>query len=302
MVSIKMTLAGGDSVAKEKWMRGDGIEVKLIDMAYLTEESDELRLVIEDSELLEWAVQRGIPPRTAQIDALEAGIIPVRYLKNQSAISLSEQARICRSGVLICGCGGLGGVLINLLARVGVGTLRMVDGDHFSPSNLNRQWLCDTEHLAQPKASVAEQRVRAINPLIEVEAFAQLLDETTGGQLLHGMDLVLDALDNLPGRFLLAEAAHRLGIPFIHGAATGWWGQVSTFVPDSPLTLAAIYGAKRSRDPAEIAMGVLGPTPSVIGSLQAFEAIRLLCGREPAYANRLLFFDGESGIMELILL
>jgi molybdopterin-synthase adenylyltransferase len=273
---------------------------KLITRAHLDEESDEPRLVIEDHALLDWSVQNGIAPRFAQIEALAAGIIPLRYVKNLSAIGLSEQLRICRSSVLICGCGGLGGVLINLLARLGVGRLRVVDEDTFAPSNLNRQWLCDTAHLGQPKALVAQQEVQAINPLAEVEAFPEILDETNAHSLLEGMDAVLDALDNLPARFLLAEVARRLGIPFIHGAATGWWGQVSTFMPDSVLDLTAIYGTKRSRDTAEIALGILGPSPSLIGSLQAFEAIRLLSGRKPAYVNRLLFFDGESGVMELI--
>jgi len=278
----------------------DEVRVKLIDKAYVAEELGESQLVIEDRELLDWGLHNGITPRIAQIEALEAGIIPLRYLKNFHAINLAEQIRICKGRVLICGCGGLGGVLINLLARVGVGVLRLVDGDAFAPSNLNRQWLCDTEHLSQPKALVAEQQIRAINPLIEVEAFPEILDETNADDLLLRMDLILDALDNLPGRFLLAESARRLGIPFLHAAATGWWGQISTFMPGSPHDLSAIYGTRTSRDPTEIAMGVLGPAPSVIGSLQAFEAIRLLSGRNPAYANRLLFFDGESGVMELI--
>jgi molybdopterin-synthase adenylyltransferase len=281
-------------------MQGGGVKVKLVERAYPADESGESRLVIEDRELIEWALDRGIPPHVAQADAVEAGIVPLRYLRNLSAITLPEQARICKGSVLVCGCGGLGGALINLLARIGVGALRVVDGDTFSPSNLNRQWLCDTQRLSQPKALVAEEQVRAINPLIAVEAVMGLLDEHNADNLLHGMDLVLDALDNLPGRFLLAEASRRQGIPFIHGAATGWWGQVSTFMPASRLDLTAVYGAKRSREPAEIALGVLGPAPSLIASLQAFEAIRLLSGRNPAYADRLLFFDGESGTMELI--
>ena len=274
--------------------------MELMDLAYLTDESGESRLVLDDRALMEWSESSGVPPRVAQIVALEAGIIPLRYLKNFSAVDLAEQTRICKSRVLICGCGGLGGVLINLLARVGVGGLRLVDGDTFAATNLNRQWLCDTRNLSQPKALVAERQVRAINPLVEVEAVPEILDETNAEGLVRGMDLVLDALDNLPGRFLLAEIAHRMGIPFLHGAATGWWGQVSTFMPDSTLALQAIYGARRNRDAKEIAMGVLGPAPSVIASLQAFEAIRLLSRKSPAYANRLLFFDGESGAIELI--
>jgi molybdopterin-synthase adenylyltransferase len=284
----------------KKVKKRDCMNSRLIERAYLSEETGKSRLVIEDGALLDWSVQHGITPKVAQLEALTAGIIPLRYLRNFSALDLPEQVKICRSSVLICGCGGLGGVLINLLVRLGVGFLRVVDGDAFAPSNLNRQWLCDTQRLSQPKARVAQQQVRAINPLVEVEAFPELLDETNAHELLQGMDLVLDALDNLPGRFLLADSARRLGSPFIHGAATGWWGQVSTFMPDSPLDLTAVYGTRKVRDAAEIALGVLGPAPSLIGSLQAFEAIRLLSGRKPAYVNRLLFFDGESGVMELI--
>ena len=167
---------------------------------------------------------------------------------------------------------------------------------------LNRQWLCDTNTLALPKAVAAAKHVRAVNPLVEVEAVQDTMDAANAEDLIRGMDLVMDALDNLEGRFLLADGARRLGLPFLHGAATGWWGQVSTFLPDSAQDLTAIYGTARTRDAVEIAMGVLGPAPSLIASLQVFEAIRLLTGRKPAYAGRLLFFDGESGVMELVAL
>lgn len=274
--------------------------MKLKDLTHPADESRELGLVIEDRALLDWAEDTGVSPQAAQIEALEAGVIPLRYARNFTALDLAAQTLISKSSVLVCGCGGLGGTLITLLARVGVGALRLVDGDAFAASNLNRQWLCDTLNLSQPKALAAEQHVQAVNPLVKVEVFPEIMDETNVDGLVRGMDLVLDALDNLQGRFVLADAARRFGIPFIHGAATGWWGQVSTFLPGSPLSLKAIYGTARSRDAAEIAMGVLGPAPSLIASLQVFEAIRLLGGRKPAYANRLLFFDGESGVMELL--
>jgi molybdopterin-synthase adenylyltransferase len=276
--------------------------LKLRDLAYATDESGESRLVIEDRALLEWSAEAGIAPRAAQLEALEEGIIPLRYVKNFSALDIAAQTCICASHVLVCGCGGLGGALITLLARVGVGRLRLVDGDTFSASNLNRQWLCDTNNLAQPKAMAAAEHVRAVNPLVEVEPVQETMGAANAEDLIRGMDLVMDALDNLDGRFLLAGAARRLGVPFLHGAATGWWGQVATFLPDSPSDLTAIYGTAQSRDAVEIAMGVLGPAPSLIASLQVFEAIRLLSGRKPAYASRLLFFDGESGVMELLAL
>jgi molybdopterin-synthase adenylyltransferase len=276
--------------------------MKLKDLAHLSDESGKSRLVIEDRPLLDWAAEHDLSPRVAQLEALEAGIIPLRYVKNFSALDIAAQTRICASRVLVCGCGGLGGALITLLARVGVGMLRLVDGDTFSASNLNRQWLCDTNTLAQPKAAAAAKHVLAVNPLVEVEAVHDTMDAANVESLIRGMDLAMDALDNLQGRFLLADQARKLGLPYLHGAATGWWGQVATFLPDSAQDLTAIYGKARSRDAVEIAVGVLGPAPSLIASLQVFEAIRLLTGRKAAYAGRLLFFDGESGGMELVAL
>ena len=274
----------------------------LEDLAYVIDHLGESQLVIEDDALLAWAHSSRLSPRNAQIEALQRRIIPLRYAKNFRALTLPEQRRLCESRVLVCGCGGLGGVLINLLARAGVGTLRLVDGDVFVPSNFNRQWFCDTQELSRPKAEVAGERVRAMNPLIEVEVFSTLMGEDNAGALVEGMDLVMDALDNLPGRFLLAETAKHTRAPFIHAAATGWWGQISTFLPESFLDLHEIYGHQTEKDPAEDLLGVLGPAPAVIGSLAAFEAIRLLSGRNSAYADQLLYLDGESGRIDIIAL
>jgi molybdopterin/thiamine biosynthesis adenylyltransferase len=276
----------------------DGISLE--DWAYPIDYLGGSYLVIDDDALLEWAQSNGISPRDAQIEALHRKIIPLRYAKNFRALTLAEQRKLCESRVLICGCGGVGGVLINLLSRAGVGTLRLVDGSTFAPSNLNRQWFCDTHALSRPKAEVANERVRAINPLIEVEAFSTRMDGDNAGDLIRGMDLVVDALDDLPVRFLLAEAAKHAKIPFIHAAATGWWGQISTFLPGSFFDLHDVYGQETEQDPAVEMMGALGPAPAVIGSLVAFEAIRLLSGRNSAYADQLLYLDGESGRMDVV--
>ena len=107
----------------------DGISLE--DRAYPIDYLGGSQLVIEDDDLLEWAQSSGISPRNAQIEALQCKIIPLRYAKNFRALTLAEQRKLCESRVLICGCGGVGGVLINLLARAGVGTLRLVDGSAF---------------------------------------------------------------------------------------------------------------------------------------------------------------------------
>lgn len=274
----------------------------LEDLAHTIAYLGDAQLVIDDNTLLQWARSRNLSPRDAQIEALRNRVIPLRYAKNFHALTLTEQKRICESRVLICGCGGIGGILINLLARAGVGTLRLVDGDVFSSSNLNRQWFCETPDLSRLKAQVAGERLRAINPLIEVEVLPTFMDEHNADTMAQGMNLVMDALDNLPGRFHLANAAKRMKTPFIHAAVSGWWGQVSTFLPESPLNLHNVFGNRREREPAEVAMGVLGPAPGVIGSLAAFEAIRILSGRKAMYADQLLFLDGESGRIDVIAL
>lgn len=272
----------------------------LKDHAYLYDYAGKSQFVIEDGALLTWARQNRLDPAGAQLRALREEIMPLRYLKNLWGLQLAEQTRLCGSRVVVCGCGGLGGIVIQLLARAGVGQLRLVDGDVFCTTNLNRQLLSDTRQLARPKAQVAEETVRAINPLIEVTAYPRMATPANVTELLQGVDLVVDALDNLPTRFVLADAARALKVPFLHGAVAGWWGQLSTFLPESRQELKTIYGGKSSREPQELSLGVLGPTAAAIGSLQALEAIRLLTGRSPAYADKLLYFDGESGRMETV--
>ena len=272
----------------------------LTEKAYSVDYLGKPQLVIDDGDLLAWAAEEGIPPVEAQILVVEKGIIPLRYLKNLGALNLAEQRRLCSARVLICGCGGLGGISVNLLARAGVGYLRLVDRDTFVPSNLNRQWACDTAQLSRPKATVAAELVKAINPLIEVDVHVEPLEEENVRYLMQGMDLVLDAVDNIETRFLLIEWTSRWRIPFIHAAVAGWWGQISTFLPGSALSLEAIYGKRRSKDASEETVGILGPTASIIGSLQVMEAIRILSGKPAAYVGRLFYFDGESGQGEFV--
>jgi molybdopterin/thiamine biosynthesis adenylyltransferase len=286
---------GGDSNQQET-----AGNVCLEELAYTIDELGGSQLVIEDKDLLEWANSNGISPRNAQIEALRSKIIPLRYVKNFHALTLGEQRCICESRVLVCGCGGLGGIVINLLARAGLGTLRLVDSGVFVPSNLNSQWFCDTQEISHYKAEVTGVRILTINPLIEIEVFATFVDENNACSFIEGMDLVIDALDDLASRFHLAEAAKRMKAPFIHAAAVGWWGQISTFLPDSFLDLHSVYGHGEEENQADDIMGVLGPAPSIIGGLAAFEAIRLLSGKNSAYADQLCYVDGENGRMDVI--
>jgi len=266
----------------------------------LPNEGDEALSTVDDNALLRWADEHDRSPADAVMEALRRGIIPSRYSKNLTALALEEQLLVCGSTVLVCGCGGLGGIIVQLLARAGVGRLRLVDGDVFAESNMNRQLLSDSRVLSQPKVHVAEHTIRVVNPFVVVEAVPETLSDANADQLVQGTDLVLDALDNIEGRRLLAATARSCRVPFVHGAVAGWWGQVSTFMPDSSYDLSTIYGPMQSRNAAEPGLGVLGPVAATIGSLQALEALRLLCGLPAAYSRCLLYFDGESGHLEMV--
>jgi molybdopterin/thiamine biosynthesis adenylyltransferase len=256
------------------------------------------RTVIGDGPLLTWARKCQLTPWEAQDAALRQGLILERYLSHGDSLDLAQQVRLCEARVLVCGCGGLGGVLINLLARAGVGFLRLVDGDVFAPANLNRQWFCDTASLGLPKAQVCAARLQDLNPFTRVEAINEPLIEGNALALMANIDLALDALDNIAGRLILGRMARECQIPFIHAAVAGWCGQVSTFLPDSRRRLTDIYGGRQERDVAEMATGIIGTTATLLGSLQAAEAIRLLIGQPPAYADGLFYLDSERTLTE----
>lgn len=256
--------------------------------------------VIEDEDLLGWAEAKSLSPWEAHRQALQEGLLPARYLKNLWALTLEDQKALAESTGLVCGCGGLGGVVAQLLARAGLGHLVLCDSDVFSPSNLNRQWFAHTATMGRPKALAAAEECLRINPLIRVTAFQEAFTVTNADAILSGCHVAVDALDNLETRFVLETACRRRALPWVHGAVAGWFGQVSTFLPSSSVGLEAIYGTRRHRSDIEQDLGVLGPTPAVIGSLQALEVLRLLTGRTPAYVGRLLYFDGETGSAHLI--
>ncbi|MEJ5363935.1 MAG: HesA/MoeB/ThiF family protein [Desulfosoma sp.] len=251
--------------------------------------------VIQDADLLRWAAENNLEPWEAQREALGSGILPYRYLKNLWTLNFEDQQALSQSTVFVCGCGGLGGVSAQLLARAGIGHLILCDADAFYPTNLNRQWFANAENLGRPKAEEAAEGCRRINPLIRVTAIQQPLERENADRILENCQVAVDALDNLKSRFVLEQACRNRRIPWVHGAVAGWLGQVATFLPDSPVGLEAVYGERRDRTEAEQDLGVPGPTPAVIGSLQAMEVLRLLTGRPPAYAGRLLYFDGETG-------
>ena len=208
-----------------------------------------------------------------------------RYERNIPALSEAECEILQRKRVLVVGCGGLGGHLIDMLARIGVGALRVVDGDVFEPSNLNRQLLSEVPLLGVSKARAAAARVSRVNPEITVEAVDSFLTEKNARRLLLSCDVVLDGLDNIESRRILAEECQRSGIPYIYGAVNGWVAQAAISMPGDHL-VQRLYpeGAVLKNK------SVLSFTPALCAAMQVSLCIKLLVGRQ-VKTGMVYYFD-----------
>jgi len=234
-----------------------------------------------------------------ELFALQKGVIPARYERNIGTIGLDGQIRLLGSRVAVIGCGGLGGVVIEILARSGVGQLVIADGDVFSDSNLNRQLLADTGDLGLSKVDVALERIRSINPAVEVFPFNLPLKEENGGYILRDVDVAVDALDNNPSRKLLYSLCTGLSIPVVHGAIGGFVGQVGVYLPGKPTHLD-LFGDGLTEKGAEAIAGVPSFAPYVVGSLEAAEVIKLLTGVGEILRETLLLLDMAQNVTEFL--
>ena len=212
-----------------------------------------------------------------------------RYDRNMPAISPEQQKSLRIKRVLVAGCGGLGGYIIEHLARVGVGRLTAVDGDVFTVSNLNRQLLSTTRTLGAPKARSARERAGLVNPEVAVTAIDEYLTADNADAIVRGHDVIVDALDSGGARLLLAGAASRAGVPLVSGAIAGWRGRVFVVMPGDDASFLWSGGA----DPA--AFGNLPFTAAVAASIEAAEAVKLLLGIPGILTGRMIEFDLEAG-------
>jgi molybdopterin/thiamine biosynthesis adenylyltransferase len=202
--------------------------------------------------------------------------------------------------VLIAGCGGLGGYVIENLGRVGVGHLRLVDGDCFEESNLNRQLLSSHMNLGRPKVLAAKQRMQAVNPNVEVEGFQTRINAENALELMKGCDLVVDCLDNISSRKVLQAACEQAGLILVHGAVAGWMGQVCVVMPGERL-LDMLYPDQNAERGEEINQGTLSFTAATIGSIQASLAIKQLLGKG-TMGKKVLLIDLEESLFQTIAL
>ena len=239
--------------------------------------------------------------------------MPTRYIgdgyweiasRQMSIVTRSEQERFKDAKITVIGCGGIGGETIEMLARMGIGELVLVDKDAFDLSNLNRQTLANIADLGLDKSAVAKEKVRLINPYVKVTTFNEHIDQTNIEKVIGDSDIVIDALDNVLTRVIVSRKAKEKGIPYIHGAIHGTLGQITVFLPNSDKTYEDMFnlpsiGKELNNKTIEalknVTSGVppvIGPTPNLIGCLEAFEAYKIITGvGKVTVAPKILTFD-----------
>jgi len=236
------------------------------------------------------AKQFGMSRAAVEGLALENGIFPARYQRNRNMISTDEQLRLFRSRVAVIGCGGLGGYVIEELARLGVGHIVAIDPDIFEEHNLNRQILSTPATLGKAKVDAALDRVAEINPAVTVTAVKDAFCLANGFELMAGVMVAVDALDSISYRLELAEVCTMAGIPMVHGAIGGWYGHVATQLPGDT-TVQNIYRHWVAGKGIEQQLGNPSFTPAVVASLEVAEVCKILLGKGELLRNRKLSID-----------
>ena len=242
----------------------------------------------------------GVSPRVVELTALEARVLPRRYLRSLGTVGWEGQIKLLRSTVAVVGLGGLGGNVVEGLARMGVGRLIVVDGDVFVDHNLNRQVLSAEAGLGLLKAEAARTRIGEINAAVEVIVHPGYATRENAPRLLDGVEVVVDALDRLPTRLMLQEAAQEMGIPMVHGAIAGYVGQVMTIFPGDG-GLRALFGeGSVPQQGIEVQLGCPAATPMMVAAWQVQEVLKILLGRGQLLRRKMLFMDAEAGTVEVL--
>ncbi len=204
-------------------------------------------------------------------------------------IGIEGQKKLLNSEVLIAGCGGLGSTVIATLSSIGVGHLGLVDNDKIEISNLNRQFIHKFDNIGKFKVDSAKEWINSYNPDINVKTFQVRLDENNYNDVLKGYDIVIDCFDSYESKFLLNKICVKNGKTLIHGGVTEFYGQVMIIIPGKSACLNCMF-SEINRDLG--IKGVISPAVSIIASIQAMEAAKIILNTGTSLVNSLLSFDG----------
>ena len=275
---------------------------RVVDAAVETERPDGSRyLSLSFADQRRLAERYGPDHKSVQLAALQQGVIPEVYARNQKRLSSKDQIKLLQSNVAVIGLGGLGGTVTEILARIGIGTLTLVDGDRFDDSNLNRQLLSSTEVLGKQKAAVAEARVKAVNPAVESRAVSAFLTADNASELLSGADIAVDCLDSITDRFTLEAACRNMSIAMVSAAIGGTSGQLTVTYPEDR-GLSRVYGPpdKAARRGVEKTMGTLPFAAITLAAMECAEVVSMAVGNPSVLRNRLLFTDLIDHTLEIV--
>lgn len=222
--------------------------------------------------------------------------LPDFFTRNKGSITRAQQFQLRSATVSVIGCGGLGGFVIEELARLGIGSLRICDPDKFSASNINRQLYAQNATIGQYKAAVAAERVRLIHGQTTVLPLTTRFQET-GEQLFADTEVVVDCLDNPESRRELAEQCSQYKTPLVHGAVQQWYGQVGVQLAGETL-MQDLYGSHS--DEETTAPSVLSCTVGLVASTQVAETCKLLLGMDSPLHNTWMSIDLRRVTFDII--
>lgn len=260
---------------------------------------------LEISSFLKVNAQNGFIPWSAQGEAarrfnltlaeveeiiLGLSLMPLRYRRNTNTFNHRQQLAFLKSRVSVIGCGGLGGYVIDGLARLGIGQITAIDPDVFEETNLNRQLNSSFSNLGKSKAKIAAKRAGEINPAVKCVPRILRFSKTNGQELLQGSSVAVDALDNIPARLEAAWVCNRMGIPLVHGAIAGWYGQVTVQYPGED-TIERIYAGGEEAVGAEKNLGNPAFTPALVAGLEVSEVCKILIQKASPLKGILIVID-----------
>jgi adenylyltransferase/sulfurtransferase len=221
-----------------------------------------------------------------------------RYKRQLAIFGDEGQAKLKKARVFVAGAGGLGSTIAIYLTVAGIGKLRVVDHDTVALDNLNRQILHWDSDIGREKLKSAAEKLRRMNAELEVDTVSATMDRDNIEDLVGDCDLIVDAVDNFPARYVLNKAAINMRIPFFHGAVHGFYGQATTIIPGKTACLRCTF----PEAPPPAVPPVVGATVGVIGCIQAAEVLKYIMGMGCLLENRLLMWDGLGCRMDEVLL
>jgi len=216
--------------------------------------------------------------------------ITEKYIRQTMLFGVEGQEKLRMARVFVAGTGGLGSPISTYLAVAGVGKIIIADFDVVDSSNLNRQFLHYERDIGRDKVKSAKKKLMSMNQEIKVETIKEKITDENADSIVPPCDLIIDALDNFDTRHVLNNLAVERKIPLIHGAVSGYRGQVTTVIPGKTPCLYCIFPNSFKKE----VFPVLGTTPGIIGTIQANEAIKYITGQGRLLENRLLLWDGFS--------